>query len=66
MSLRHALLGALADQPQTGYALLKKHRAVARPGVALYNQIYPELARLRGDGLIRETAAGARGSRTYG
>ena len=67
MSLRHALLGALADQPRTGYALLKHfEQSLGQAWPASHSQIYPELARLRGEGLIRETAAGARGSRTYG
>ena len=62
MSLRHALLGALADQPLTGYALLKHfEQSLGQAWPASHSQIYPELARLRGDGLIRETAAGARG-----
>ena len=67
MSLRHALLGALADQPRTGYALLKHfEQSLGQAWPASHSQIYPELARLRGEGLIRETAAGPRGSRTYG
>jgi len=66
MSLRHALLGALADQPRSGYALLKHfEQSLAYAWPASHSQIYPELARLRADGLIEETHTGARGSRTY-
>ena len=66
MSLRHALLGALADRPRTGYGLLKHfEHSLAYAWSASHSQIYPELARLRDEGLIAQTAAGARGSRTY-
>ncbi len=66
MSLRHALLGALADDPRTGYALLKHfEQSLAYAWPASHSQIYPELARLLADGLIEETAAGPRRSRTY-
>jgi PadR family transcriptional regulator, regulatory protein AphA len=66
VSLRHALLGALADRPRTGYALLKHfEQSLGYAWPASHGQIYPELARLRDDGLIEQTASGARGSRTY-
>jgi DNA-binding PadR family transcriptional regulator len=66
MSLRHALLGALADEPRTGYALLKHfEQSLAYAWPASHSQIYPELARLLDDGLIAETETGPRGSRTY-
>ena len=66
MSLRHALLGALADQPRTGYSLLKHFQgSLAYAWPASHSQIYPELARLRAEGLIRQTSTGARGSKTY-
>ena len=66
MSLRHALLGALADQPRTGYELLKHfEQSLAYAWSASHSQIYPELARLRDDGLIEQTDAGARNSKTY-
>ena len=65
MSLRHALLGALADRPRTGYGLLKHfEQSLAYAWPASHSQIYPELARLRDEGLIEQTASGARGSRT--
>jgi PadR family transcriptional regulator, regulatory protein AphA len=66
MSLRHALLGALADEPRSGYGLLKHfQQSLAYAWPASHSQIYPELARLLEDGLIEQTASGARGSKTY-
>jgi DNA-binding PadR family transcriptional regulator len=66
MSLRHALLGALADRPSNGYALLKHfEQSFAYAWPASHSQIYPELARLQEEGLIEETETGPRGSRTY-
>jgi DNA-binding PadR family transcriptional regulator len=66
MSLRHALLGALADRPRTGYGLLKHfEQSLAYAWPASHSQIYPELARLRDEGLIEQTGAGARNSKTY-
>jgi DNA-binding PadR family transcriptional regulator len=66
MSLRHALLGSLADQPRTGYALLKHfEQSLAYAWPASHSQIYPELARLVDEGLIEQTESGARNSKTY-
>jgi len=66
MSLRFALLGSLADQPRTGYALLKHfEQSLAYAWPASHSQIYPELARLLEEGLIEQTASGARNSKTY-
>jgi len=66
MSLRHALLGALADQPRSGYELLKHfEQSLAHAWPASHSQIYPELGRLLSEQLIEQTAAGARGSKTY-
>jgi PadR family transcriptional regulator, regulatory protein AphA len=66
MALRYALLGALADQPRTGYELLKHfQQSLAYAWPASHSQIYPELARLQEDGLIEQTGAGARNSKTY-
>jgi DNA-binding PadR family transcriptional regulator len=66
MSLRHAVLGALADRPRTGYALLKHfQQSLAYAWPASHSQIYPELGRLLEDGLIEQTDAGARNSKTY-
>ena len=48
MSLRHALLGLLADRPYSGWQLLKHFEgSLAYAWPALHSQIYPELARLR-------------------
>ena len=67
MSLRHALLGALADRPRTGYALLKHfEQSLGYAWPASHSQIYPELARLASDGLIEQTETGPRRSKTYG
>ena len=66
MALRFALLGALADRPRTGYELLKHfEQSLAYAWPASHSQIYPELARLREQGLIEQTGAGARNSKTY-
>jgi DNA-binding PadR family transcriptional regulator len=66
MSLRYALLGALADRPRTGYELLKHfEQSFAYAWPASHSQIYPELARLLDDGLIEQAATGPRGSKTY-
>ena len=66
MSLRYAVLGALADQPRTGYALLKHfQQSLAYAWPASHSQIYPELARLLEAGLIEQAESGPRGSRTY-
>ena len=66
MALRYALLGSLADQPRTGYALVKHfEQSLAYAWPASHSQIYPELARLLDDGLIEQTGSGARNSKTY-
>lgn len=67
MSLPHALLGLLAVEPRSGYALTKEFT----DGLGRYawnaghTSIYPELGRLTEQGLIEVTEEGARGSRTY-
>src|SRR5688572_20586279 len=66
MSLRFALLGALADQPRSGYELLKHfEESLAYAWPASHSQIYPELGRLLSENLIEQAAAGPRGSKTY-
>ena len=66
MALKYALLGALADQPRTGYELLKHfEQSLAYAWPASHSQIYPELARLLEDGLIEQTESGPRRSKTY-
>ena len=66
MSLRHALLGLLADRPHSGWQLLKHFEgSLAYAWPALHSQIYPELARLREAGLIEQTREGPRGAKEY-
>lgn len=66
MSLRHALLGMLAERPMSGYDLTKSFdRSLGHVWTARHSQIYPELARLRDEGLIRQVEEGPRGRKTY-
>jgi DNA-binding PadR family transcriptional regulator len=66
MSLHYALLGAIAECPRTGYQLLMHfEQSLAYAWPASHSQIYPELARLRDEGLIEQTGSGARNSKTY-
>ncbi|MFI5914605.1 PadR family transcriptional regulator [Dactylosporangium sp. NPDC051541] len=68
MSLRHALLGLLADTPQNGYDLTKRFESTlsGHAWSAGHSQIYPELKRMLGDGLIEVVDEGSRGSKVYG
>ena len=53
MALKHAVLAALLDGPATGYELTKWFAAgVANFWPATKPQLYAELARLEGDGLV--------------
>ena len=66
MSLRHALLGQLASARYSGYALTKHFAgSLGYAWPASHSQIYPELARLREEGLIRQTDEGPRRRRSY-
>jgi PadR family transcriptional regulator, regulatory protein AphA len=66
VSLRHSLLGLLADRPLSGYDLAKRFRAsLWHAWYAQHSQIYPELARLLEQGLIRADETGSRGRKTY-
>ena len=66
VSLAHALLGLLAEEPMSGYDLTKRFDSSLRyTWSASHSQIYPELARLRERGFIRQRAAGPRGRKTY-
>ena len=66
MSLRHALLGHLSWGRYSGYALMKHfQRSLAYAWPARHSQIYPELARLRQEGLIRQLEEGPRGRKLY-
>lgn len=66
VSLHYALLGLLADQPRTGYELTRIFdESLFNVWPASHGQIYPELARLADEGLIRQTASGSRGKKVY-
>jgi DNA-binding PadR family transcriptional regulator len=65
VSLRFALLGLLAECPMSGYELTKTFEGPANVWSARHSQIYPELARLLADGLIREHERGGRNRKTY-
>jgi DNA-binding PadR family transcriptional regulator len=65
-TLAHALLGVLAEGPRTGYALVKHlEQSIAYTWPARHSQVYPELAKLREAGLIRERGSAPRGGRVY-
>jgi PadR family transcriptional regulator AphA len=68
MSLRHALLGLLADRPQNGYDLTKRVEETLSGHAwnAGHSQIYPELKRMTADGLAEVVDEGSRGSKVYG
>ena len=60
------LLGVLAEGPRTGYGLVRHlAQSIAYTWPASHSQVYPELAKLREAGLIREGAAAPRGGRVY-
>ncbi|NNH68664.1 PadR family transcriptional regulator [Nocardia uniformis] len=66
MSLRYALLGLLADEPASGYDLLRRFKSsLAEVWPATQSQIYTELAKLADGGLIAVSDAGARGRKEY-
>jgi DNA-binding PadR family transcriptional regulator len=66
VSLRYSLLGLLAEQPRTGYELTRLFdESLLNVWPASHSQIYPELAKLAAEGLIRQTASGARGKKVY-
>jgi DNA-binding PadR family transcriptional regulator len=66
MSLRNALLGLLAARPMSGYDLTKTFDAsLGNVWSARHSQIYPELARLQEEGLIRRHEQGPRGRKSY-
>ena len=64
--LGHLLLGLLSRSEQTGYELTRAFDTTLKNvWGASHSQIYPELAKLEGRGLIRKTTAGPRGSQRY-
>ena len=66
MSLRHALLGLLADKPASGYDLTKQFElSLANVWSASHSQIYPELQRMAERGWVVAGDEGSRGRRDY-
>jgi DNA-binding PadR family transcriptional regulator len=66
MSLRHALIGLLAEHPASGWDLSRRFEEVLGSGwPAGHPQIYGELRKLREDGLIEVESEGPRGRTTY-
>jgi DNA-binding PadR family transcriptional regulator len=66
MSLRHALLGLLAERPASGWDLARRFEEVlGAVWPAGHPQIYGELRKLRDDGLIEVESEGPRGRTTY-
>jgi DNA-binding PadR family transcriptional regulator len=66
VSLRFATLGLLAQHPGSGYDLLRRfEKSMANVWPATQSQLYGELNKLAGDGLIEVTDVGPRGRKEY-
>ncbi|MGV9817013.1 helix-turn-helix transcriptional regulator [Nocardia xishanensis] len=66
MSLRHGLLGLLADQPGSGYDLTRRfEETLGAIWPAKHPQIYGELTRLAEEGLVEAAAEGPRRRKEY-
>src|SRR5215470_1035632 len=66
VSLRMAALGLLAQQPGSGYDLLKTfEKSMANVWPATQSQLYGELNKLADGGLIEVTDIGPRGRKEY-
>src|SRR5690349_1320921 len=66
MSLRHGLLGLLAQGPASGYDLFKAFElSLANVWAATQSQLYTELNRLAEAGLVTVVAEGPRGRKEY-
>lgn len=66
MSLRHALLGLLAEGPASGYDLARRFQdELGAVWPAQHPKIYAELARLTTDGLIEVDSEGPRRRKAY-
>lgn len=66
MSLRHGLLGLIAEGPASGYDLARRFEEVLGSiWPAKHPQIYGELNRLAGEGLIAVEAEGPRRRKEY-
>jgi len=67
MSLRHAVLGLLAETSSSGYDLLRRFESsLAFVWPPQQSQVYGELGKLSEAGLIEVTGTGARNRREYG
>ncbi|GLZ77668.1 PadR family transcriptional regulator [Actinorhabdospora filicis] len=66
MSLRHAVLGLLANGPASGYDLLKSFElSLSNVWSATQSQLYGELGKLDAAGLIVVASEGPRGRKEY-
>lgn len=66
MTLRHAVLGLLADRTASGYDLMKLFdTSLANVWPATQSQVYGELGKLAGSGLLAVSAEGPRGRKEY-
>jgi DNA-binding PadR family transcriptional regulator len=66
MSVRHALLGLLAEGPMSGYDVMKRfEHSLGRIWPARANHIYVELRKLEAEGLVVAVGEGARNRRDY-
>ncbi|YCK33536.1 PadR family transcriptional regulator [Actinomadura sp. ATCC 39365] len=66
MSLRHAVLGLLAEGPASGYDLLKTFDvSLSNVWPATQSQLYAELGKLADVGLVSVAAEGPRGRKEY-
>jgi DNA-binding PadR family transcriptional regulator len=66
MSLRHALIGLLAEQPASGWDLSRRfEELLGSVWPAGHPQIYGELRKLQDEGLIEVDSEGPRGRRAY-
>jgi PadR family transcriptional regulator AphA len=64
--LSRAILGLVAAEPMSGYGLARLfERTLARAWPARHPQIYPALAALEEQGLVRLSATGPRRRKTY-
>src|SRR6201985_1101239 len=64
--LSRALLGLIAAEPMSGYGLARLfERTLARAWPARHPQIYPALATLEEQGLVRVSETGPRRRKTY-
>jgi DNA-binding PadR family transcriptional regulator len=66
MSLRHALIGLLAEQPASGWDLTRRFEdLLGTVWPAGHPQIYGELRKLEADGFIQIESEGPRRRKTY-